>query len=147
MSRQQPFESLLAAMQESILKAHKLIRTQHVKTLEFYFDEEKKPIMLDLQFPAIDSITGEVIYKNVKVPKLTLVPMHTLQMKNMKLNFRVKLNSWLDSENQKTGLLAHILSSNSTDNDNFVNVELEFETTNPPEAVMRINDQFIKVLP
>ena len=147
MSRQQPFETLLASMQDSILKAHKLIETQHLNVMSHYFDEENKPIMLDIQFPVIDSQTGEVIYKLIKVPKLTLVPMHTLKMKEMKLNFKVKLDTCLDSTNKHSGLFAHILSSNSTDNDNFVNVELLFETTDPPETVMRINDQFIKVLP
>jgi len=147
LSREQPFESLLAAMQASILKAHKLIETQHLNVMANYFDEENKPTMLDLQFPAIDPNTGDVIYKLVKVPKLTLVPMNTLKMKEMKLKFKVKLSSLADSNNEHTGLLAHFLSSDSTDSDNFVDVELFFKTTDPPETVMRINDQFIKVLP
>lgn len=148
MTNEQPFESLLAAMQDSILKAHKLIETQHLNVMAHYFDEEDKPIMLDMQFPVIDSSTGELMYKLIKVPKLTLVPMHTLKMKEMKLCFKIKLNSWVDAGKDNSGLLARILSSNKTDDtDNFANVELYFETTDPPETVMRINDQFIKVLP
>lgn len=147
MSKEQPFESLLAAMQESILKAHKLIETQHLNVVAHYFDEENKPIMIEMQFPMIDPDTDEVVYKLLKVPKLTLVPMHTLKMKEMKLNFKVKLSSLADSNTRGSGLFAHILPSNNAGNDNFVNVDLFFETTDPPEAVMRINDQFIKVLP
>ena len=43
--------------------------------------------------------------------------------------------------------MANILSSNKTDTDNFVDVELLFESNDPPEAVMKINDQMVKILP
>jgi len=147
MSGGQAFESLLTAMQESILKAHKLIETQHLNVLAHYFDEENKPLMMDLQFPVIDAEADEVVYKRVQVPKLSLVPMHTLKMKEMKLSFKVKLSGFAEA-NKSNGLFAHILpSNNNPSNDNFVDVDLYFETSDPPEAVMRINDQFIKVLP
>ena len=59
----------------------------------------------------------------------------------------MKLSSWDDGKSNDSGLLANILSSNKTDTDNFVDVELLFESNDPPEAVMKINDQMVKILP
>ena len=138
MAKKQYFENLLGAMQESILKAHSMIENQHLNVMKRYFDESQKPLTFDIQYPRINPDTGELEYVLVQVPKIALVPMNSLKLKEMKLKFKVKLSSCL---------LANILSSNKTDTDNFVDVELLFESNDPPEAVMKINDQMVKILP
>ena len=112
-----------------------------------YFDESQKPLTFDIQYPRINPDTGELEYVLVQVPKIALVPMNSLKLKEMKLKFKVKLSSWDDGKSNDSGLLANILSSNRTDTDNFVDVELLFESNDPPEAVMKINDQMVKILP
>ena len=128
MAKKQYFENLLGAMQESILKAHSMIENQHLNVMKRYFDESQKPLTFDIQYPRINPDTGELEYE-------------------MKLKFKVKLSSWDDGKSNDSGLLANILSSNKTDTDNFVDVELLFESNDPPEAVMKINDQMVKILP
>lgn len=147
MAKKQYFENLLGAMQESILKAHSMIENQHLNAMKRYFDESQKPLTFDIQYPRINPDTGELEYVLVQVPKIALVPMNSLKLKEMKLKFKVKLSSWDDGKSNDSGLLANILSSNKTDTDNFVDVELLFESNDPPEAVMKINDQMVKILP
>ena len=137
MAKKQYFENLLGAMQESILKAHSMIENQHLNVMKRYFDESQKPLTFDIQYPRINPDTGELEYVLVQVPKIALVPMNSLKLKEMKLKFK----------SNDSGLLANILSSNKTDTDNFVDVELLFESNDPPEAVMKINDQMVKILP
>ena len=129
MAKKQYFENLLGAMQESILKAHSMIENQHLNVMKRYFDESQKPLTFDIQYPRINPDTGELEYVLVQVPKIALVPMNSLKLKEMKLKFKVKLSSWDDGT------------------DNFVDVELLFESNDPPEAVMKINDQMVKILP
>ena len=124
MAKKQYFENLLGAMQESILKAHSMIENQHLNVMKRYFDESQKPLTFDIQYPRINPDTGELEYVLVQV-----------------------LSSWDDGKSNDSGLLANILSSNKTDTDNFVDVELLFESNDPPEAVMKINDQMVKILP
>ena len=135
MAKKQYFENLLGAMQESILKAHSMIENQHLNVMKRYFDESQKPLTFDIQYPRINPDTGELEYVLVQVPKIALVPMNSLKLKED------------DGKSNDSGLLANILSSNKTDTDNFVDVELLFESNDPPEAVMKINDQMVKILP
>ena len=174
MAKKQYFENLLGAMQESILKAHSMIENQHLNVMKRYFDESQKPLTFDIQYPRINPDTGELEYVLVQVPKIALVPMNSLKLKEMKLKFKVTGRTAVrltyddtvvegsqndlycefafegedfDGKSNDSGLLANILSSNKTDTDNFVDVELLFESNDPPEAVMKINDQMVKILP
>ena len=92
MAKKQYFENLLGAMQESILKAHSMIENQHLNVMKRYFDESQKPLTFDIQYPRINPDTGELEYVLVQVPKIALVPMNSLKLKEMKLKFKVKLN-------------------------------------------------------
>ena len=100
MAKKQYFENLLGAMQESILKAHSMIENQHLNVMKRYFDESQKPLTFDIQYPRINPDTGELEYVLVQVPKIALVPMNSLKLKEMKLKFKVKLSSWDDSNTQ-----------------------------------------------
>ena len=85
MAKKQYFENLLGAMQESILKAHSMIENQHLNVMKRYFDESQKPLTFDIQYPRINPDTGELEYVLVQVPKIALVPMNSLKLKEMKL--------------------------------------------------------------
>ena len=83
MAKKQYFENLLGAMQESILKAHSMIENQHLNVMKRYFDESQKPLTFDIQYPRINPDTGELEYVLVQVPKIALVPMNSLKLKEM----------------------------------------------------------------
>ena len=88
-----------------------MIENQHLNVMKRYFDESQKPLTFDIQYPRINPDTGELEYVLVQVPKIALVPMNSLKLKEMKLKFKVKLSSWDDGKSNDSGLLANILSS------------------------------------
>ena len=75
-----------------------MIENQHLNVMKRYFDESQKPLTFDIQYPRINPDTGELEYVLVQVPKIALVPMNSLKLKEMKLKFKVKLSSWDDGK-------------------------------------------------
>lgn len=151
MSQFQSFDNLLAAMQESILKAHELIEFQHMAVMSKYFDAEGNPEMLKVRIPYHDAAEDETALREVSIPKFALVPQYSLKMEKVKLDFNVKMVSWEDRperSKRRSGLLTNILysASDNQETEN-VHVELSFTAADPPEGVMKINDMLVRLLP
>lgn len=167
MSQFESFDNLLAAMQDSVLKAHELIETQHLAVMKKYFDDSGKPKMISLQIPntkentATDSKNMNIDaasttnnktnhYEEIQIPTYALVPQYSLKLQQIKMAFDVKMVSWEDrpARGKTRSILTNILYSSSDKQEaNDVHVELSFVSEDPPEGVMKINDMLIRILP
>ena len=84
-----------------------------------------------------------------------MTPLSSVKIKELNMKFKVKLGKQVDTTSnltqqigtdstQTTGALS--IDMDSVDTENMAEVEVKFEGTQPPEGIMRINDQLIKTI-
>lgn len=167
MAKRENFNDLIASIQEAFLQVNKMSELQHLDMLKNYFNSENKPICIDMQYPHI-SESGEVLYRKVSVPKLCLVPISSLKLNEVLVDFKVKLYGKIelkegDRKNNENGMLKAANSNTETaktylgyapggfgfrseNSDSYANISLKFTSEEPPEGLMRISDELIKVM-
>lgn len=165
MKKQENFNDLIASIQEAFIQANKIAETQHLDMLSHYFDQDKKPICFQMAYPEYDE-NGKVVYRTLSVPKLCVVPLSSLKLKEISVDFKVKLYGKISLKKsepqqqtnalkgtssgqrppQETGYLGYIPGLGRRDSsDNYAQISLKFESEDPPEGLMRISDQLTKV--
>ena len=87
--------------------------------------------------------------KQVPVPAITLVPHHTLNIKEVSIEMAVALSMGEDKPSPKKGLLKKFGTdfSNRNNGKEMAKVTVIFNGSDPPEGLARIKDQLIKLLP
>ncbi len=155
--KQQNFDELVAAIQKSFLQCSRLAERQHIEMLSGFFDSENKPISIPLSMPQFDD-SGNITYQDVSIPKLCLVPISSLKLDGIKVDFKVRLtgevsleekageNSTHNTDKKGRSFVGYLpgggLKRNS---DDFANITLQFTSQDPPEGIMRIQDELIRV--
>lgn len=160
MVKQQNFDELVAAIQRSFLQCNRLAERQHIEMLSGFFDSENKPVSISFRMPQFDD-EGNVTYKDVSIPKLCLVPISSLKLDGIKVDFKVRLAGAVslkeDKENmgevmeekpdeQGCSFLGYLPGGGLKRNpDDFAKITLQFTSQDPPEGIMRIQDELIRV--
>ena len=167
MSKKENFNDLIGSIQEAFLQVNKLSELQHLDMLKNYFDAENKPICISVKYPHI-SESGKMFYQTVEIPKLCLVPISSLKLNEVLVDFKVKLYGKIDlktsePKSNKAGILqsTNYLKNTSTtylgyapsgfntrsdNSDSYANISLKFSSEEPPEGLMRISDELIKIM-
>jgi hypothetical protein len=146
MAEQPIFDDLLGAIQSAIIQAQSTSQHQCLALLKEYFDESNKPIMIEMKVPSFSpsSIDG---YETILVPKLSLVPLSSLRLKELGVKFKVQFSELMKGGEQRKGhTLSAMLPFGKSENQ-MADVEIKFEGTEPPEGVLKINQHLIKFLP
>lgn len=155
--RQQNFNELVAAIQKSFLQCSRLAERQHIEMLSGFFDSENKPVSIPLSMPQFDD-SGNITYKDVSIPKLCLVPISSLKLDGIKVDFKVRLTGEVSLE-EKAGenreqdmdikgrsFVGYLPGGGLKRNpEDFANITLQFTSQDPPEGIMRIQDELIRV--
>lgn len=150
------FDDLISAVHNSIITANQIAEGQHISLLESYFDENHSPLYMETNLPFHDPRNPDgVTYKSVKIPKLSLVPISSLKMKEIEINFEVKFTQLMrnlaeEDANEKSNLPKGLFSFNNSSKNGFndmAKITIKFEGTDPPEGIMRINEHLVKLLP
>lgn len=153
--KQQNFDELVAAIQKSFLQCSRLAERQHIEMLSGFFDSENKPVSILLSVPQFDD-DGKITYKDVSIPKLCLVPISSLKLDGIKVDFKVRLTGEVSLEEkagEDTGMdkkersfLGYLPGGGLKRNpEDFANITLQFTSQDPPEGIMRIQDELIRV--
>ncbi len=161
MAKAESFDNLIGSIQEAFLSANELSEKQHLRLLEEYFDEENKPTVINVQYPYFGE-SGQIEYKSLDIPKLCLVPLSSLQVKEIDVEFKVKLagkirlgrrqapenaNSLMNCESGEDDKLGYVPEYRKSKDGNYADITLKFRADEPPEGLMRIRDELIKILP
>ncbi len=153
--KQQNFDELVAAIQKSFLQCSRLAERQHIEMLSGFFDSENKPVSISLSMPQFDD-NGKITYKDVSIPKLCLVPISSLKLDGIKVDFKVRLTGEVPLEEkagENTGtdkkegsFLGYLPGGGLKRNpEDFANITLQFSSQDPPEGILRIQDELIRV--
>ena len=140
-------DHLTKGLYDAVVQAQSLAENQHIEALSKYVNEDGTPKCMKMV------INGE----NVNVPLATLAPQNSIKIKELTMDLKVKINNFGKRKSKSGGgifrrkdagavsidLGSSILSSKN----NYANLKITFEGTDPPEGVVRLNNNLIKQIP
>ena len=140
-------DHLTKALYDAVVQAQALAENQHIEALGKYLNEDGSPKCVKML------INGE----DVDVPLLTLAPHSSIKIKELTMDLKVKLNNFGKRKSRLGGgifckedagaISADFGSSIFPSINNYANLKITFEGCDPPEGVVRLNNNLIKQIP
>ncbi len=142
----QTFADIVRGMQYAVNTAHEMLERYHITMLNKYFDDKGRPEVKELR-------VGNG--KKMEIPLVTLINQSSLSIAEMEVCFKAKIEgvsikSTTASEtgkNIEVDRTAFEMNFTPSARDgNTVDVRIKFKSTEPPEGVSRIIDEYNKTL-
>ena len=140
-------DHLTKGLYDAVVQAQALAENQHIEALSKYVNEDGTPKCMKMV------INGE----KVDVPLATLAPQSSIKIKELTMDLKVKLNNFGKRESRKGGGIfrkkdagavgVDLGSSILPTKNNYANLKITFEGTDPPEGLVRLNNNLIKQIP
>ena len=140
-------DHLTKGLYDAVVQAQALAENQHIEALSKYVNEDGTPKCMKMV------INGE----EINVPLATLAPQSSIKIKELTMDLKVKLNNFGKRKSkigggilckEDTGAIdADLGSSILPTRNNYANLKITFEGTDPPEGVVRLNNNLIKQIP
>ena len=140
-------DHLTKGLYDAVVQAQALAENQHIEALSKYINDDGTPKCMRMV------INGE----NVMVPLATLAPQSSIKIKELTMDLKVKLNNFGKRESKGGGGIfrkkdagavgVDLGSSILPSKNNYANLKITFEGTDPPEGVVRLNNNLIKQIP
>mgnify|MGYP003649498454 FL=1 len=140
-------DHLTKGLYDAVVQAQALAENQHIEALSKYINEDGTPKCMKMV------INGE----DVMVPLVTLAPQSSIKIKELTMDLKVKLNNFGKRKskcgggifrNKDAGAISADLGSSILPmKNNYANLKITFEGTDPPEGVVRLNNNLIKQIP
>jgi len=96
----QSFQQLIQSIAGAVAEAQDKIQRLQMSTVRQYFDEDNRPVCIDVRLPVPSTVAGEE--RLVRVPLLSLVGARLLAVKDMEIAFEVGLNAQTSSTPSET---------------------------------------------
>jgi hypothetical protein len=140
-------DHLTKGLYDAVVQAQALAENQHIEAFSKYVNEDGTPKCMEM------IINGE----RVKVPLATLAPQSSIRIKELTIDLKVKLNKFGKRKSKIGGgifckedagaIEADLGSSILPTRNNYANLKITFEGTDPPEGMVRLNNNLIKQIP
>ena len=140
-------DHLTKGLYDAVVSAQALAENQHIESLRKYVNEDGSPKCIDMK------IDGN----EVNIPLLTLTSQSSIKIKELTMDLKVKLNNFGKRKSRFGGgifgkedagaISADLGSSIFPSKNNYANLKITFEGTDPPEGVVRLNNNLIKQIP
>ena len=144
-------DHLTKGLYDAVVQAQSLAENQHIEAMNKFFDKEGNPISMDINIPDKDG------QRKVSVPLATLAPQSSIKIKELTMELKVKMESFGKRKSRLGGgifckedagavnvdLGASILPKRNQ----YANLKITFEGTDPPEGVVRLNNNLLKQIP
>ena len=140
-------DHLTKGLYDAVVQAQALAENQHIEALGKYVNEDGTPKCMRMV------VNGE----NVMVPLMTLAPQSSIKIKELTMDLKVRLNNFGKRESKRGGgifrkkdagaVTADLGSSILPTKNNYANLKITFQGTDPPEGVVRLNNNLIKQIP
>ena len=140
-------DHLTKGLYDAVVQAQNLAEKQHIEALYDYLDEDGNP----------KCITIKIEGKDVNVPLATLVPHSSIKIKELTMDLKVKLNNF---GKRKSNIMSSIFGKGCAGaieadlgasilpiKNNYANLKITFEGADPPEGLVRLNNNLIKQIP
>ena len=140
-------DHLTKGLYDAVVQAQALAENQHIEALSKYVNEDGTPKCMKMV------INGE----EVNVPLMTLAPQSSIKIKELTMDLKVKLNNFGKRKSKLGGGIFCKEDAGAIDADlgssilplrnNYANLKITFEGADPPEGVVRLNNNLIKQIP
>ena len=140
-------DHLTKGLYDAVVQAQALAENQHIESLGKYIDSDGNPKCMDM------NINGN----KVKIPLLTLAPHSSIKIKELTMDLKVKLNKFGKRKSRLGGgifckedagaIEADLGASILPKRNQYANLKITFEGCDPPEGVVRLNNNLIKQIP
>lgn len=84
-------DSLVAALASSVAEAEHVVRTHQLRNLRTFFNDDNKPVTVELQVPSVRSDAKPGEHDNLAVPLLTLINVSNMSIAEMEVTFSTSL--------------------------------------------------------
>ena len=140
-------DHLTKGLYDAVVQAQALAENQHIESLGKYVNKDGTPKCMEMV------INNE----KVNVPLATLAPQSSIKIKELRMDLKVRLNSFGKRKSKLGGgifckkdagaISADLGSSILPTKNNYANLTITFEGTDPPEGLVRLNNHLIKQIP
>ena len=140
-------DHLTKGLYDAVVQAQSLAENQHIEALSKYVNEDGTPKCMRMV------VNGE----NVMIPLATLAPQNSIKIKELTMDLKVKLTNFGKRKSRKGGGIfrkkdagavgVDLGSSILPTKNNYANLKITFEGCDPPEGVVRLNNNLIKQIP
>ena len=140
-------DHLTKGLYDAVVQAQSLAENQHIEALSKYVNEDGTPKCMKV---VIDG-------KDIQVPLATLAPQSSIRIKELTMDLKVRLNNFGKRKSRLGGgifckedagaISADLGSSILPGKSNYANLKITFEGGDPPEGVVRLNNNLIKQIP
>ena len=140
-------DHLTKGLYDAVVQAQALAENQHIEALSKYINEDGTPKCMKMV------INGE----KVMVPLATLAPQSSIKIKELTMDLKVKLNNFGKRKSRRGGGIFRRKDAGAVSVDlgssvlpiknNYANLKITFEGTDPPEGLVRLNNNLIKQIP
>ena len=145
-------DHLTKGLYDAVVQAQALAENQHIEALEKFFDKDGNPLCMDIKIP--DNKGGE---QTINVPLATLAPQSSIKIKELSMELKVKLGSFGKRKSRLGGgifkhgnagsISADLGASILPKRNQYATLKVTFEGTDPPEGLVRLNNNLIKQIP
>lgn len=135
--------TLMEALQQAVDRAQEQLQSYQLRMLSEYFDTDNQPFYVKLRLPRLPEGGGPLEHTEVEVPRLSLVQMGTISLDEVEMEFPLRLHGVAEEPRQ---LLVEFPGSSLAD-ESCARVRVRFKGGKPPEAVMKINDTLLNIIP
>tara|TARA_Y100001938_G_scaffold104407_1_gene142526 strand:- start:4325 stop:4780 length:456 start_codon:yes stop_codon:yes gene_type:complete len=140
-------DHLTKGLYDAVVQAQALAENQHIEALAKYINEDGTPKCMNMV------INGD----NVNVPLATLAPQSSIKIKELSMELKVKLGSFGKRKSRLGGgifkhgnagsISADLGASILPKRNQYATLKVTFEGTDPPEGLVRLNNNLIKQIP
>ena len=144
-------DHLTKGLYDAVVQAQSLAENQHIEAMNKFFDKEGNPISMDINIPDKDG------QRKVSVPLVTLAPQSSIKIKELTMELKVKMESFGKRKSRLGGGIfckedagavnVDLGASISPKRNQYANLKITFEGTDPPEGVVRLNNNLLKQIP
>ena len=145
-------DHLTKGLYDAVVQAQALAENQHIEALSKFFEKDGKPKSLEVKIP-----DGNGSTQVIEVPLVTLTPQSSIKIKELTMELKVKLSSFGKRKSRLGGgifckedagaINADLGSSILPKRNQYANLKITFEGTDPPEGFVRLNNNLIKQIP
>tara|TARA_R110002020_G_scaffold55591_7_gene154112 strand:- start:6793 stop:7248 length:456 start_codon:yes stop_codon:yes gene_type:complete len=140
-------DHLTKGLYDAVVQAQSLAENQHIEALNKYINDDGTPKCMKI------FINGEY----VDVPLMTLAPQSSIKIKELTMDLKVRLNNFGKRKSKCGGgifrkkdagaVTADLGASILPTRNNYADLKITFEGIDPPEGVVRLNNNLIKQIP
>ena len=145
-------DHLTKGLYDAVVQAQALAEKQHIEALGKFFDKKGKPLCMDIKIPGNDGKQ-----QTINVPLVTLSPQNSIKIKELSMEMKVKMGSFGKRKSRKGGgifckedagaINADLGASILPKINQYATLKVTFEGTDPPEGLVRLNNNLIKQIP